>query len=135
MVSPVLGFVPSIIIDTLATRRMIRNIYSYMVSEKKEREVYVPDSYDKMINQGLDNVDDAYVLLDDTRGLLDRLRHDYLSNYNDSMVGFREGLQKIEEMRDSIDKNRYKMDMIKNKLIVNKKLVDNQKKKVLKMND
>lgn len=135
MVSPVLGFVPSIIIDTLATRRMIRNIYSYMVSEKKEREVYVPDSYDKMINQGLDNVDDAYVLLDDTRGMLDRLRHDYLSNYNDSMVGFREGLQKIEEMRDSIDKNRYKMDMIKNKLIVNKKLVDNQKKKVLKMND
>ena len=88
-----------------------------------------------MINQGLDNVDDAYVLLDDTRGMLDRLRHDYLSNYNDSMVGFREGLQKIEEMRDSIDKNRYKMDMIKNKLIVNKKLVDNQKKKVLKMND
>lgn len=133
--SPLAGLIPSIAINTLATRKMIKNIYSKMHIERLDKVKYEAYNYEREISSKLNDLDYTYALIDDTIGIIDNLKSDFMLQYDSSIPGYDATLRKINGIRDKVRDNRYKMDIIKDNLVVSKKINDDKMKKVRELNN
>lgn len=134
-VSPLAGLIPSIAINTLATRKMIKNIYNNMHLEKIDKVKYEAFNYEMEINNKLTDLDYTYALIDDTINIIDNLKSDFMLQYDSNLPGYEDTLKKINNIRDKVRGNRYKMDVIKNNLITSKKINEDKMIKVRKLNN
>ena len=132
-VSPLAGLIPSIAINTLATRKMIKNIYNNMHLEKIDKVKYETFNYEREINNKLTDLDYTYALIDDN--IIDNLKSDFMLQYDSNLPGYEDTLKKINNIRDKVRGNRYKMDVIKNNLITSKKINEDKMIKVRKLNN
>lgn len=134
MVSPFSGLLPSIAIETLATRRMIKNIYKNMHIDEIKKVEYMALDYDNEIRDKLNDIDYTYYLIDDTIKLVEDLKSDFISQYNYDIPGYSDTLHKINNISDKLKQNRVKVDVVKDNLIVSKKINADKMVKVKKLN-
>lgn len=135
MISPLAGLIPSIAINTLATRKILSNIYKNMHIEKINKIEYMATDYETGINNKLNDIDYTYDIIDDTINMIRNLKDDFMKFYNPSIKGYSDTLRKLDRIYDSINNNRYKMDIIKNNLIGSKKINSDKLVKVKELNN
>lgn len=134
MISPLAGLIPSIYINTLATRKMIKNIYSNLKFEKVDHVRYESVNYDFEIRNKLNDLDYTYDMVDDTIKLIDKLKMDMVREFG-NINGVSDTLGKLDVIRDKVVSNRDKMDVVKKKLVASKKINDDKLIMVKKLNN
>ncbi len=134
MVSPLAGLLPGIGMQAIMTRRMIGNIYRNMRIEEVNHVYYEGIDYDSELNHHLCDVDYTSALLDDTLRDIGRLKSDFMLQYDSKIPGYEDTLKKIEKMEDRIYHNQNKVDIIKKKLQVSKKINDDKMMRIRRLN-
>ena len=134
MVSPLAGLIPSIAIDTLATRRMLINIYRGLHYEEFNEILYEAYDYESEINNKLTDLDYTYDMVEDTIGFVDRIKSDFMKQYNSAIPGYEDTLKKINDIEKKVKKNRHQLDFMKNNLIQSKKINSDKMIKVRELN-
>lgn len=129
MISPFAGLIPSIAIQTLATKKMIGNIYQQLNPEEVKHVRYSAINYESELNKHLTDVNYTEDLLCDTLNDVKRLKDDFLSIYNSSLPGYEDTLKNIVKIENMIVRNQNRVDMVKKNLKKSKRL--NEKKLVL----
>ena len=135
MISPFKGLVPSIMVDTLITRKMIKNIYDNMYIDKINRVEYMAYDYEREINSRLWDIDYTFGVIDDTINMVDRLKSDFGYIYDSRVKGYDDTLRKLDSISDRVLNNRYRMELVKNKLMASKRINDDKLKKVKVLNE
>ncbi len=134
MVSPFLGFLPSIAASTIATKNMIKNIRNNMELEEIKKVSYEAINYNSDINNKLNDINYAYYVIDDVLSEISRLKRDFLVQYNSSIKGYDNILNNINKIENKIINNRMKVDIIKKRMLVSKKINDDKMVRVKKLN-
>lgn len=134
MLSPLSGLVPSISMQTFATRRMIGNAYHRLHLEEVRHVRYEAVNYDSEISQHLNDVDYADNLIDDTLGDVERLKEDFMRIYNSKIPGYEDTLKKIGEIENKLYRNQNRLSIIKKNLRNSKKINEDKLKKVRELN-
>ena len=134
MISPLSGLIPSIGINAIATRRMIGNIYRNMKFEKVEHVYYEAVNYDSELNHHLCDVNYVDALLDDTLKDVSKLKEEFMMIYDSSLPGYDATLKNIMKIEEKVIRNQNKIDIVRKKLKVSKKLNENKLVRVKKLN-
>ena len=134
MVSPLVGVIPSIAINTLATRKLLKNIYKNIEVEKIEKVKYEAFNYEFEIRNKLNDLNFTYDMVDDTIKMIDNLKGDLLKEFG-GINGINVTLGKLDDIRDKVVGNRYKMDIIRKKLVHSRKINDDKLIKIKKLNN
>lgn len=135
MLSPLAGLLPGISIQTLATRRLIGNIYRNMKLEKVQHVHYEAVNYDSELNHHLCDVDYTSMMLDDTLRDIERLKEDFMMQYDSRIPGYDDTLKKINKIEEHIIHNQNKVDIIKKNLKRSKKINEEKMERVRKLNE
>ena len=128
MLSPLSGLIPSIAVNTLATRQLIGNIYRNLHYEDVRHVYYSTIDYDSELNNKIADVKFTENLIIDTLDDIKKLKEEFMKQYNSEIPGYQDTLKKINRIEKIIYRNQNKINKVKKKLIVNKKI--NEKKLV-----
>lgn len=134
MISPLSGLIPSIGVNTMATRRMIGNIYRNMKFEKVEHVYYEAVNYDSELNQHLCDVNYVDAMLDDTLKDVSKLKEEFMMIYDSSLPGYADTLKNIMKIEEKVIHNQNKVDIVRKKLKASKKLNENKLVRVRRLN-
>ena len=135
LMSPFAGFIPSIAINTIATKKMIGNIRKNMKIENVKYIEYSAIDYDRDIKNKLDDINYVNYVVDDALNDVKNLKNDFMIQYNSNINGYESTLDKIEEIERSIVNNKKRLSIIKNKMDINRKINKDKLIKVKKLND
>lgn len=135
MLSPLSGLIPSIAVQTLATKRMIGNIYQNMHVEEIKHIKYNAINYDIELNHHLCDIDYTADLLSDTLQDIERLKEDFLKQYDSRIAGYEDTLKKINAIEGTIHQNQNRVEIIRSNLKRSKKLNEDKLKRVRQLND
>lgn len=134
MVSPFAGLIPSIAIQTMATKKMIGNIYQQLHPEEVKHVRYSAINYERELNSHLTDINYTENLLYDTLSDVKRLKEDFLFIYNSRLPGYEDTLKNIVKIENMIIHNQNRVDMVKKNLKKSKKLNDKKLTLVKKLN-
>lgn len=133
--TPLRGIIPGIAARTVATRKLLNEMLKNMHYETKEKVIYSAINYTSEINNKLydidsisDNIDGA---IDDIAKLKKEFQ-DYFSIYN--LEEYENAYKKILLLENNILNNKEKINIMKEKLIKNKKINNDVLTKVRKLN-
>lgn len=133
--TPLRGIIPGIAARTVATRKLLNEMLKNMHYETKEKVIYSAINYTSEINNKLydidsisDNIDGA---IDDIVKLKKEFQ-DYFSIYN--LEEYENAYKKILLLENNILNNKEKINIVKEKLIKNKKINNDVLTKVRKLN-
>lgn len=135
ILSPLSGLIPSISISAIATRRMINNIYQNMKLEEVHHVHYEAINYDSELSHHLCDVDYTACLLDDTLKDIERLKEDFMLQYDSRIPGYDDTLKKISMIENKVIHNQNKVDIIKKNLKRSKKINEEKMIKIKKLNE
>lgn len=135
MISPLSGLIPSIGINAIATRRMIGNIYRNMSYEKVEHVYYDTINYDSELSHHLCDVNYVDSILEDTLKDVSRLKEDFMRIYDSNIPGYDTTLKNILKIEEKVIHNQNKIDIVRKKLKVSKKINANKLIKVKTLNN
>lgn len=135
MVSPLRGFLPGIAVNAMVTRRMIGNIYRNMHFEEQQHVRYETIDYESEISKRITDVDYTSLLLDDTLRDLERLKEDFMMQYDSRIPGYEDTLKKFGQFERNIMRNQHRVEIIKKNLQVSKKINCDKLIKVREMNE
>lgn len=134
LASPLAGFIPGIAINTLATRRMIGNIYQNMRMEPVHHVRYEAIDYDSEISRKLTDINYTSVLIDDTLKDIGRLKEDFMDQYDSRIPGYEDTLKKIDKMEQQIYRNQNRVEIVRKNLKASKKINANKLMRVRRLN-
>ena len=134
LLSPLSGFVPSIVGETILTRNMIKGIYKNLHYEKTKHIHYSGIDYDRELNNKLTDINYVENLVDDASDDLKKLKEEFLSIYNINIPGYEDTLKNINKMEEVIYKNQYKVRYVKDKLKLSKKINSDKMIRVRELN-
>lgn len=134
IVSPLAGFIPSIAIKTIATKRMIANVYKQLHQEEIKNVTYSFVDYNNEINHHLTDIDYTSSLIEDTIHDVEKLKEDFLMFYNSNIPGYEDTLKNIQKIENKLYHNYHKVTIIKDNLNKNKKLNNDKIKLVKELN-
>lgn len=135
MLSPLSGFLPSIGIQTLLTRRMVQNTYRGIHLEEKNHIRYEAIDYEKDIFSKLTDIRYTSYLIEDTLSHVEKLKSDFLMQYSSDIPHYEETLQKILKIENLILHQQNKVDIIQKRLLKGKKLNNEKMMKVKRLNE
>lgn len=135
MLSPLSGLLPGIAVHTLATRRMIGNIYRNMKVEEVNHVHYEAVNYDSELNHHLCDVDYTSCMIEDTLKDIERLKEEFMMQYDYRIPGYEDTLKKITMIEKKVLHNQNKVDIIKKNLKRSKKINEDKLEKVRKLNE
>lgn len=135
MLSPLAGLIPSIAIQTLATKKMIGNIYNNIHFESVKHIHYSAINYDSEVSHHLCSISYTSELLNDTLKDIKKLRESFLKQYDCNLKGYEDTLKKINAIENGLLRNQNKLDIINKNLIKSKKINEDKIIKVKKLND
>lgn len=135
LLSPLVGFVPGIAMQTIATKKMIGNIYKHMHIEEIRHIHYEAINYDSEINHHLCDVSYTENLIDDTLKDVERLKEDFMMIYNSNIPGYDDTLKNIQKIENKLLHNQNKISIVKRNLKNSKKLNEDKLKKVRQLNN
>lgn len=128
------GIVPGIFVDTLIAKRMIRNASKRLGFEKVDKVRYEAYNYDLEIRNRLCEIDFAWDMVNSTINEVDVLRNDLIREFG-GMDGIDDTLKVIDDIRDRVVSNKYKLDVVRKRLVNNKKINDDKLVRVRKLNN
>lgn len=135
LVSPFRGMIPGIAIQTLATKRLMGNIYRNLHFEEVHYVQYHAINYEKELNDKLDNIDYVSCLIEDTLQDISYIKEDFLLQYDSRIQGYDDTLKKIDKIEEMILRNQNKVSIIKKKLKVYQDANHDKMIRVLKLNE
>lgn len=134
VLSPFAGLIPSIAIQTVATKKMIGNIYQQLNPEEVKHIRYSAINYESELNKHLTDINYTEDLLDDTLNDIKRLKEDFLFIYNSRLPGYEETLRNIAKIEKMLVHNKNRVDMVKKNLKKSKKMNDKKLSLVKELN-
>ena len=135
LMSPFRGFLPGIGLQTIATRRLIGNIRNNLHMEEVRHVHYEAINYDNEINSKLTDVFYVSSMIDDTLKDIKRLREEFMYQYDSSVPGYDDTMDKIDKIYLTIVRNQNKVDKIEKNLKYSKKLNEHKMIRVRKLNE
>lgn len=134
LLKPFSGIIPGIAVETIATRKMIKNIKNNMEVNVVEKIKYEAYDYESELSNKINDLDYTYSMIDDTIDLVYRMKNDFMKIYNPRIKGGADTLRKLDDISDRLANNRYKLDIVKKRLNDNRKINKNKMIKVKKLN-
>jgi len=133
--SPLRGLIPGIAMQAIATKRLIGNIYRNLHYEEVKHIHYETINYDSELNHHLSDVFYTEKLLDSTYRDIEKLKEDFMMQYDSKIPGYEDTLKNILNIEKKVIHNQNKIDIIKKNLKKSKKLNEDKIILVKKMND
>ena len=135
LLSPFSSFIPGIALETIMVRNMVKGAYDNVHSKEIKRVYYSAVDFDSELNNKLIDIKYTEELIDDTLVDLKNLKENFLLIYDSNIPGYDDTLKNINIMEEVIYKNKYKIDYVKKRLNVNKKINEDKMYKVKKLNE
>ena len=135
MLNPFKGTIPGIGIQTLATKKLVGNLYHNLHWEKEKLIHYSAVNYDYEINDKIRDIDYVDSLLNDTFKDIGRLKGDFKARFDSSFPSFNSVLDKINKLEHTIIRNQSKVKKIRNRLSQSKKINSEKLMRVRKLNE
>ena len=133
--TPLRGIIPGIAARTVATRKLLNEMLKNMHYETKEKVIYSAINYTSEINNKLYDMDSISDNIDGALADIAKLKkefQDYFSIYN--LEEYENAYKKILLLENNILNNKEKINIMKEKLIKNKKINNDVLTKVRKLN-
>lgn len=134
MLSPLSGLLPGISVQTMATRRMIEHVYRQMHTEEVHHIRYSTIDYDRELSSKITDINFTSNLLDDTIQDIERLRDDFLIQYNSKIPGYEDTLRKINQIHHQVLRSQNRVEKIRDRLKKSKKLNEQKLIRVKELN-
>ena len=132
LLSPFSGLLPSIGYQALLTRRMVQSTYHGLHYEKKGHIHYYANDYESEILAKLSDIDYTSYLLSDTLDNVQKLKEDFLRQYQSNIPLYEDFLKKINIMEEKIIHQQNRVNIISKKL---KKSQERNQHKMMKVRD
>lgn len=137
LVNPLKGFVPSIAVQTITTKNMIKNLYNNLEWEEERKTVYEVIDYSMSINSMINDLDNMSLMINSTLEDIIVMKAKYVkefSQYENSFSEYKDAIKKIEEIENVLLGNKIKVEMIQRKMIEKEKENESKLKMVKKLN-
>ena len=137
LVNPLKGFVPSIAVQTITTKNMIKNLYNNLEWEEERKTVYEAIDYSSSINSMINDLDNMSLMINSTLEDIIVMKAKYVkefSQYENSFSEYKDVIRKIEEIENVLLGNKIKVEMIQRKMIEKEKENESKLKMVKKLN-
>lgn len=137
LVNPLKGFVPSIAVQTITTKNMIKNLYNNLEWEEERKTVYEAIDYSMSINSMINDLDNMSLMINSTLEDIIVMKAKYVkefSQYDNSFSEYKDAIRKIEEIENVLLGNKIKVEMIQRKMIEKEKENESKLKMVKKLN-
>lgn len=135
LLSPLSGFIPSIVSETLVAKNMVKSAYKNLHFERKEEIHYSAVDYEYELNNRFFDVNSVSNLIDDTIKDLGKMKSEFLLIYNSNILGYEDTFKKIEKLEEILYRNKIKVDVIKKRINVSKRVNENKMIRVKKLNE
>lgn len=134
MMSPFSGLIPSIGMQALATRRMVRSAYQNMHIEEVRHVRYSATDYEKDILSKLTDINYTSDLLEQTLNDVYRLKEKFLLQYQSNIPGYDEFLKKINILEEKVLHQQNRVDLVKKRVKKSQKLNEQKMMRVKNLN-
>lgn len=137
LVNPLKGVVPSIAVQTITTKNMIKNLYNNLEWEEERKTVYEAIDYSSSINSMINNLDNMSLMINSTLEDIIVMKAKYVkefSQYENSFFEYKDAIRKIEEIENFLLGNKIKVEMIQRKMMEKEKENESKLKMVKKLN-
>lgn len=111
--------------QTYNTNRMVNNLRNVLRLERITNTIYSVENMQSELDKRIENIDYNSDCISDSLSNVDKLRKEFMEQYNYDIPGYNETLSKINEIETMLNNNQVKLNTIKNKLKINKKLNEN----------
>ena len=91
-----------------------------MQVDKVKKIEYSAKNYNQEILSKINDIDFTKELINDTLSTIKYIKNDFLIVYNPNIPGYEDTLKKLEKIEETMIKNRYQIDIIKNNLNTSK---------------
>lgn len=135
LLSPLSGLLPGIATKTLITKNLVGNVYQNLHMEEVKHIRYRTIDYDSEISHKLTSVDYTSILIEDTLKDIERLKEDFMLQYDSKIPGYDDTLKKIDKIYHNVIRSQNRVEKIREKLKVSKKLNEKKMVRVKKLND
>ena len=137
LLSPLKGIMPGIATQTLITKNVLDNLKKTVSIEERKRVVYEAIDYESEINRVVNDIDYMRNMVDSSLDDVVNLKRKYNEYFKKDELNYREYqdvIKQLNKIENSIIGNKIKIDMMKERMIENKKVNDNALVKVRKLN-
>ena len=138
IMSPLRGMFPSIAIQTLMTRDMLKGVYQKVHWEETKKTVYEATDYSSSISQVIDDMDYISNSIDDNLDKLIKLKEIYnkrFKKYQTDNIEYKKVIDMINDMENKMLGNKIKVEIMKKKALEQKKANDKKLVLVNKLNE
>ena len=135
MLNPFRNTLPGIGIQTAMTRRLVGNLFHNLHFEEVRHVQYDAVDYESEINQNISNVRYTKEMLNDALSDIDRLRDDFMLQYESNIPGYEETLKNINSIKKMVMNNQRKVNLIEKSLGESKKINEDKLILVRQMNE
>lgn len=123
------SLLPGISFRNYATYRMVNNLRCALRLERVTSTIYKAEDFQFELNDKINTLDYNYNCVDKTIDSVKKLKSEFMEQYKYDLPSYNETLRKINEIEVLVYNNREKLDIIRNKLKINKKLNEDTLKK------
>ncbi len=108
--------------QTYTANMMVNNLRNALRLEKITNTIYSVENMQSELDKRMENIDYNSDCISDSLSNVDKLRKEFMEQYNYDIPGYNDTLSKINEIEMMLNNNQVKLNTIKNKLKINKKL-------------
>lgn len=135
LLNPLRNTIPGIGIQTIATRRLVGNLYRRLHFEEVRHIHYEAVDYDNEINKNLTDVHYMSSLIDDTLGSVEKLRSDFMMQYDSKIPGYSDTLMRLDDLYYMVQKNQKRLNIIEKNLNYGKRVNEEKLVRVRELNE
>lgn len=108
--------------QSYAANRMVNNLRNALRLEKVTNTVYTVENMQYELDKRIESIDYNFDSVSDSINNVRKLKLEFMEQYNYEIPGYNDTLKKINDIENLLYNNQIKLDIIKNKLKLNKKL-------------
>lgn len=111
--------------QTYNANRMVNNLRRALRLEKITNTVYTVENMQYELDKRIESIDYNFDSVSDSISNVKSLKSEFMEQYNYDIPGYNDTLKKINDIENLLYNNQIKLNTIKNKLKINKKLNQN----------
>lgn len=135
LLNPLKNTLPGIGIQTLATRKLVGNLYRNLHIEEVKHIHYEAIDYEIEINRSLSDVHYMSDIMTDTISGVEKLRSDFLMQYDSNIPGYNDTLNRLNDLYVMVLNNQKKLQIIEKNLDYGKKINEEKLVRVKELNE
>lgn len=135
LLNPLRNTLPGIGIQTIATRRLVGNLYHRLHFEEVRHIHYETVDYDNEINKNLTDVHYMSNLINDTLESVEKLRSEFMMQYDSKIPGYSDTLMRLDDLYYMVQKNQKRLNIIEKKLNYGKRVNEEKLVRVRELNE